>query len=112
MIGTEGVGGTEGYQYGQIDYIGDIWDIKELDNTFDEILCTEVFEHIPYPNETLKEFSRILKPGGILILTAPSNCLRHMDPYFFALDFQIDGLNFFQSKSIPKDRDYTSRRLL
>lgn len=83
MIGTLGAGGTEGYKYGELDYIGNIWEIAEKDGTFDAILCTEVFEHIPYPNETLKEFSRLLKKDGKLIMTAPSNCLRHMDPYFF-----------------------------
>lgn len=75
------------YQYGQIDYVGDIWNIEAADQSFDVILCTEVFEHIPYPNETVKEFSRLLSKNGKLILTAPSNCLRHMDPYFFYSGF-------------------------
>jgi SAM-dependent methyltransferase len=87
MLGTDGVGGRDGYKYGDLDYVGNIWEIKENDQTFDVILCTEVFEHIPYPIETLKEFSRLLKPNGKLILTAPSNCLRHMDPYFFYTGF-------------------------
>jgi SAM-dependent methyltransferase len=87
MVGSEGIGGQEGYQYGKLDYVGDIWDVDEADAVFDAILCTEVFEHIPYPNETIKEFSRLLKPNGTLILTAPSNCLRHMDPYFFYSGF-------------------------
>jgi SAM-dependent methyltransferase len=87
MIGSEGVGGEEGYDYGALDYVGDIWEIKEKDDTFDAILCTEVFEHIPYPIETIKEFSRLLKANGKLILTAPGNCLRHMDPYFFYSGF-------------------------
>ena len=50
----------EQYQYGKIDYQGDIWSINEKDGTFDAILCTEVFEHIPYPQETIKEFPRRL----------------------------------------------------
>jgi len=75
------------YKYGQLDYVGDIWNIEEKDNYFDVILCTEVFEHIPYPIEVLAEFSRLLRPGGKLILTAPSNCLRHFDPYFFYSGF-------------------------
>ena len=89
MLGDEegGAGGAEGYQYGTLDYIGDIWAIDEKDTTFDAILCTEVIEHIPYPVETIHEFARLLKPGGTLILTAPSNCLRHMDPYFFTSGF-------------------------
>ena len=83
MLGNDGVGGEVGYRYGALDYVGDIWDIRERDQTFDAILCTEVFEHIPHPIATIKEFSRLLKQDGKLILTAPSNCLRHMDPYFF-----------------------------
>lgn len=87
MMGSDGVGGKDGYQYGTLDYVSDIWNIPESDETFDAILCTEVFEHIPYPAETIKEFSRLLKKNGKLILTAPSNCLRHMDPYFFYSGF-------------------------
>ena len=78
---------TSQYEYGSLDYQGNIWDIKVKENAFDNILCTEVFEHIPYPIETVKEFSRVLKSGGKLILTAPSNSLRHMDPYYFYSGF-------------------------
>lgn len=89
MLGAEdgGLGSGSGYIYGNVDYIGNVWEIEEKDRTFDAILCTEVFEHIPYPIETIKEFSRLLKKDGVLILTAPSNCLRHMDPYFFYSGF-------------------------
>lgn len=86
-LGTEGVGGKSGYSYGKIDYVGNIWDVAELDCSFDVILCTEVFEHIPYPNETIREFSRLLRSGGKLILTFPSNCTRHMDPYYYYSGF-------------------------
>ena len=76
MIGAEerGLGSGSEYQYGELDYVGDIWDINETDASFDAILCTEVFEHIPHPIETVKEFSRLIKPGGTLILTAPNAC--------------------------------------
>ena len=62
--GGKGLHGGSDYQYGQLDYIGDIWNIAEKDEYFDAIICTEVFEHIPYPTETLKEFSRLLKTRG------------------------------------------------
>jgi SAM-dependent methyltransferase len=87
MLGYENVEDNADYQYGTLDYVGDVWNIEEKPETFDAILCTEVFEHILFPNETVKEFSRLLKPGGKMILTAPSNCLRHMDPYFFYTGF-------------------------
>jgi SAM-dependent methyltransferase len=82
-----GLTALDSYEYGKLDYISNIWSIPEQDGYFDTILCTEVLEHIPYPIETIREFSRLLKPGGTLILTAPSNCLRHMDPYFFYSGF-------------------------
>lgn len=89
ILGLEagGLGSGVGYKYGELDYVGNCWEIHEVDCAFDAILCTEVFEHIPFPIETLKEFSRLLKKDGVLILTAPSNCLRHMDPYFFYTGF-------------------------
>ena len=105
----------EAYEYGsQIDYIGNIWDIKVKNNTFDAILCTEVLEHIPYPIDTVKELSRILKKNGTLILTAPSNCLRHMDPYFYYSGFtdrfyeKILTENNFSIKKMEPVGDYYS----
>jgi ubiquinone/menaquinone biosynthesis C-methylase UbiE len=106
------VGFGGGYQYGEVDYIGNVWNISEKDSYFDAVLYTEVFEHIPYPNETIKEFSRLLKPNGKLILTAPSNCMRHMDPYYFYSGFsdryyeKILADNGFKIVSINPVGDY------
>ena len=86
------------YEYGKLDYISNIWEIPEQDNSFDAILCTEVLEHIPYPIETLNEFARLLKNGGYLILTAPSNCLRHMDPYFYYSGFSDNWFRLILDK--------------
>lgn len=103
------------YLYGShIDFIGDIWDINVKSKSFDAILCTEVLEHIPYPIDAIKEFSRIIKSKGILILTAPSNSLRHMDPYFFYTGFtdrfyeKILTENNFSIKKIEPVGDYYS----
>jgi len=75
------------YKYGKTDIVSEIWDIPRDDRSYDAVLCSEVLEHIPYPVRTISELSRLLKPGGLLILTAPSNCLRHFDPYFFSSGF-------------------------
>lgn len=86
--GYDGIGdgeglAIEGYQYGSLAYRCDIWCILERDDTFDVVLCTEVLEHVPYANETLKELVRLTKPGGTLIVTAPFFSIPHMTPYFF-----------------------------
>lgn len=114
IIGNDsrGLKNDDVYKYGNLDYIGDIWDIKEKNEKFDAILCTEVLEHIPYPIQTITEFARLLKPGGILILTAPSNCLRHMDPYFFSSGYsdrwyeKFLPLNSFKIEEIKHVGDY------
>ena len=41
------------------------------DNTFDEIKCVEVVEHLDDTVATMKEIFRILKPGGKVIITVP-----------------------------------------
>jgi len=49
------------------------------DECFDIILCHQVLEHIRQPEIFLKEFNRILKPGGSIILCVPnfdSGCAR------------------------------------
>lgn len=86
------------FKYGKLDYTGNIWEIKETNDKFDAILCTEVFEHIPLPIETLKEFNRLLKVGGKLIITFPSNSLRHQDPYWFYPGFSDRFIEYFLPK--------------
>lgn len=72
-----------------LDIVSDIRTIPVVDGSFDNVLCTEVFEHIPYPDQAVKEFSRILKSGGRLILTAPFCSQTHFAPYHFCTGFNI-----------------------
>lgn len=39
--------------------------------TFDLVLCTEVLEHIPGSERALAGIHRLLKPGGVLLLSTP-----------------------------------------
>lgn len=78
---------TESRDYKELDIISDIKNIPVQDESFDAIMCIEVFEHITNPLDALKEFNRILKKGGKLILTAPFNSLTHYAPYHFSTGF-------------------------
>jgi ubiquinone/menaquinone biosynthesis C-methylase UbiE len=42
------------------------------DNSFDYVTCVEGLEHIENPHQAVREFSRILRSGGQLILSIPN----------------------------------------
>lgn len=88
----DGQGDSQGLQTGtwdtsKIDIVCDITDIPEPDASFDVILCSEVFEHLPNALVALDEFSRLLKPNGKVIITAPFGSFVHFAPYHYATGF-------------------------
>lgn len=44
------------------------------DNAYDIVLCCHSFEHCERPIDALREFQRILKPGGWLFIGGPYPC--------------------------------------
>ena len=70
-----------------IDYVCEITAIPVGDAQLDAILCTEVLEHVVDPMAVLREFSRLLKAGGKLFLTAPMLSHLHMEPYHYYAGF-------------------------
>lgn len=44
---------------------------KLKDNTFDFVYSSHTIEHLPDPSEALKNWFRVLKPGGFLIVYLP-----------------------------------------
>lgn len=88
----DGIGDNVGLQMGKwynsnLDIVGDIVDIFEPDDSFDVILCKEVFEQLPNPVLAIQEFFRLLKSGGQLLITAPFCSLTHFEPYHYATCF-------------------------
>ncbi|MRR36812.1 SAM-dependent methyltransferase, partial [bacterium] len=88
----DGRGDTVGLHSGswdqtKLDIVSDITAIPEPDGSFDAILCVEVLEHLPDPLAALREFARLLRSGGQLVVTAPFCSLTHLAPYFFSTGF-------------------------
>ncbi len=46
------------------------------DGSYDFVFCIEILEHVPNPFGTLGEIHRVLRPGGVLIVSVPN-------PYHF-----------------------------
>ncbi len=100
----EGKGDNKGLQmrkwdHGNLDIVSDIAKVPEPDCSFDAIMCTEVLEHIPDALAAIREFSRLLRPGGYLLLTAPFCSLTHFSPYHFSTGFS----RYFYAHHLPKN---------
>jgi SAM-dependent methyltransferase len=78
---------SESWDTSRIDLVSDITAIPAPDASFDAVLCSEVLEHVSEPTHALDEFARLLKPGGVMILTAPFGSVVHMAPYHFCSGF-------------------------
>ena len=80
----------------------DLLKINLPDNYFDHILSLETLEHCPEPFVFLGELNRLLKPGGILVLsTPPSSC----EPFYvvyssFGLGHGEGPHKFISSKKV------------
>lgn len=62
------------------DFIADLCVCNENlipSESFDVIVCTEVLEHTLQPFDAVNELWRLLKPGGIVLLTVPFNLRIH-----------------------------------
>ncbi len=68
---------------GEVDLRGAADAIPAEADTFDVILCTQVLEHVPRPLQALREFHRVLGPGGLLVATVPFTWEEHERPYDF-----------------------------
>ena len=52
--------------------VADATDLPFADDTFDRIIASEVLEHIPNDEKAISEIFRVLKPGGIVMITVPN----------------------------------------
>jgi len=55
-----------------------------VDGEFDSVVTTEVFEHVFNPDQFLDEVHRVLKPGGMVLMTMPFVWDEHEQPHDFA----------------------------
>jgi SAM-dependent methyltransferase len=71
------------HDIGEVQVLANGMALPFADEVFDIILCTEVMEHVPEPAMLMAEFSRMLKPGGLLVMTTPFMVPVHEAPYDF-----------------------------
>jgi SAM-dependent methyltransferase len=74
-------GNTE-HSDSHLDYLMDLNEPLDLpSNEYDTIILSDVLEHIKNPKVLVSEVSRILKPGGVLLLNVPFYYWLHETPH-------------------------------
>lgn len=61
-----------------------LYDGKRLpfaDGEFDTVLSVQTLEHTPAPQALLREMARVLRPNGVLLLSAPFSFRLHEEPH-------------------------------
>lgn len=56
---------------GLLTVAGDAASLPFLDSTIDVVVCSDVLEHVLYPEEVVSQIYRVLSPGGRLFLVVP-----------------------------------------
>jgi SAM-dependent methyltransferase len=78
---------------------------------FDSVLCSEVVEHVFNLDEVLTEINRVMKKGGLILITCPFSWNEHEVPHdyarytFYALN-DILNKNGFEVVQFRKSGDF------
>jgi SAM-dependent methyltransferase len=67
-------------------------------SSYDGILSTQTLEHVPNPDIIVSEWARVLKEGGMLLITMPFMWPEHEMPYDYQR-YSSGGLRLLLEKS-------------
>lgn len=70
------------FQRGNLHFaVGDALDLKYPDESFDVVICSHVYEHVPDARRMMDEIFRVLVPGGLCYFAA-GNRLMWNEPHY------------------------------
>ncbi len=61
--------------------LGDAMNLPYDNETFDVVICSQVYEHVPDAGQMMKEIHRVLSPGGVVYFAA-SNRFMFNEPHY------------------------------
>ena len=92
-----------------VKYIGDVQNMHMIAaERYDTVLCLELLEHVSQPSIALSEISRVMRPGGRLIISVPHLSRLHEEPndYYrytkYGLRFLLEQAGFNVVEVVPR----------
>lgn len=97
--------------------------IPAEDESVDFIICSEVLEHVPYPERVISEMFRVLRKGGQLYVTTPFAFPIHARPHDFfryteffyqkmGSDYEVEKIEVHPTNTIFSTPFYTFNQML
>jgi len=90
-------------------HLGDLNSLALPSESYDAVVMNHVIEHVHYPAELLRECHRLVKPGGVVVITTPNaasyghqrfrGAWRGLEPPRHLHLFTSKSLTFIASKS-------------
>jgi len=87
---------------------GDGCRLPFVEGCFDTVVATEVLEHLPEPEQVVREAARVLRPGGRLLMTVPFSQPLHELPGDYyrytpsALEYLLEGAGLEVERIQPR----------
>jgi SAM-dependent methyltransferase len=81
LFGTTDYRGCDLYDGPGVDQIEDIHHLSFADNSIGTVLCLETLEHVADPLQAVREIHRVLKPGGLAVLSSVMLFPIHAHPW-------------------------------
>jgi hypothetical protein len=82
-----------------IDQVENAYQLSFTDESVSDLILTDVFHHLKYPGTALKEFSRILRKGGRVIM---------LEPCVSALGLLVYGLLHDEPIAVTKEIEWNA----
>lgn len=91
-------------------FIGNITKIDVPDEKFDAVFVFGVLHHVPAWRDAIKEFSRVLKPGGVLLLEDLNKDASKFFKKYFGLDHPVEA--YFEWSEFTSHIEYSGLQIL
>ncbi|HEV2723386.1 MAG TPA: methyltransferase domain-containing protein, partial [Thermoleophilaceae bacterium] len=86
--------------------VGDLEDLPLDDDSVDVVVCYEAIEHVYRPAVALDELRRVLRPGGILLISSPNRGVYPAGNPFHFHEFTTEELESELRARFPEVRVY------
>lgn len=70
----------------------DLNTMKNLQESFDLVICNQVLEHLYNLGSAFKNFQNLVRPGGFIWINCPASNYRHGSPEFYSAGYSWEFL--------------------